>query len=221
MKKQYIYGAGDLAREIYNTILFLNQKKQIPQFDIKGFVVDKEYFNEQNNSLMGIPIISECSFTTKEWRSSEFIIGIGESLVREEIYKKIVSNGSGLMKSVIHPNALIMQSKLTFRGTFIAANTTVSIETKIGDNVIINQNCSIGHDCEIQDNSIICPGVILSGRVKMGKSTFVGSGAVILPKVCVGEYCIIGANLTLNKDVPAYNKILSVTRNINIPVDAI
>lgn len=220
MKQQYIYGAGNLAREIYNTILFINENQQIPKFDIRGFVVDNKFFDKQNNLLMGIPIISECNFTIENWKNSEFIIGIGESLVREKVYKKIVSRGSMLMESVIHPNAIIMQKDITFKGTFIAANTTVSIDTKIGNNVIINQNCSVGHDCKIEDNCVISPGVILSGLVEIGCSSFVGSGAVILPKVCIGDHCVIGANVTLNKDISAFNKVLQVIRNINLPIDS-
>ena len=219
MKQQYIYGAGDLAREIYSTILFLNKSQVVAKFNIEAFVVDQAYFNEQDNLLMGIPVISETVFSNEKWGKCEFVIGIGESLVREKIYKRIVSKGSTLMEAVIHPNALVMQDSSAAKGSYIAANTTISIDAIIGENVIINQNCSIGHDCNIQDNSVISPGVILSGHVSIGHSSFVGSGAVILPKVNIGENCIIGANLTLNKDLPAYNKLLQVTRNITVPIE--
>ncbi|QQP13257.1 acetyltransferase [Lysinibacillus agricola] len=219
MKRQYIYGAGALAREIYSTILCLNKSQAVAKFNIEAFVVDQAYFNEQDNLLMGIPVISETIFSNEEWGNCEFVIGIGESLVREKIYKKIVSKGSTLMETIIHPNALVIQGSSTAIGSYIAPNTTISIDTIIGENVIINQNCSIGHDCNIQDNSVISPGVILSGHVSIGRSSFVGSGAVILPKVNIGEYCIIGANVTLNKDLSANNKLLQVTRNIAVPIE--
>jgi maltose O-acetyltransferase len=40
------------------------------------------------------------------------------------------------------------------------------------------------------------------GKVSIGKKTFVGMGAVILPGVCIGENVIIGAGSVVTKNIP-------------------
>jgi serine acetyltransferase len=39
--------------------------------------------------------------------------------------------------------------------------------------------------------------------VRIGKNCFIGAGAVILPGVTIGENSIVGANSTVNRDIPA------------------
>lgn len=41
------------------------------------------------------------------------------------------------------------------------------------------------------------------GRVKIGNKVFVGADTVILPNVTIGDNCVIGANSTVSKDIPA------------------
>lgn len=57
-----------------------------------------------------------------------------------------------------------------------------------------------------------------SFRVKIGNGVWIGSGAVILPGVTIGDYAVIGAGSIVTKDVPgmviAYGNPCKVVREI-------
>ena len=67
-------------------------------------------------------------------------------------------------------------------------------------------------------SSLKCLGKTRIGLVHIGRNCFIGAGAVILPGVTIGEGSIVGANSTVNRNIPAgevwagvpANRILSV-----------
>lgn len=94
---------------------------------------------------------------------------------------------------------------------------------KIGDNTHIFSNLSSGEPflVEIGNNVTIstdvklithdaCPGALLGrdiasdffGRIIIGDHTFIGTGAIILPGVTIGEKCVIGAGSVVTKSIP-------------------
>jgi acetyltransferase-like isoleucine patch superfamily enzyme len=64
--------------------------------------------------------------------------------------------------------------------------------------------------------------------VKIGRGTWIGTGALILPGVTIGEYCVIGAGAVVTADIPAHTLALGIparpvkelTRTYSIPEDA-
>ena len=74
----------------------------------------------------------------------------------------------------------------------------------IGQGVLINLNVTIGHDSIIHDFVEICPAVNISGNCEIGKSAFIGTGAILLPSIKIGEGAIVAAGSVVIKDVPPY-----------------
>ncbi len=92
----------------------------------------------------------------------------------------------------------------------------------IGDNVFINSGCHFQDQggIYIGDGDLIGHNVVIAtvnhdldpanGRkntylpVKLGNHVWVGSNAVILPGVTVGEWAVIAAGAVVTKDVPPY-----------------
>lgn len=75
---------------------------------------------------------------------------------------------------------------------------------EIGDHVTVTHGVRfITHDGGVwvfrQDN----PDIDVFGRIRVGNNVFIGLNAVILPGVCIGNDCVIGAGAVVTRDVPS------------------
>ena len=119
-----------------------------------------------------------------------FILGIGDNLLREKIYKYILNNGKKVI-SLIDSTSSISRFAVIGDGVFINRNVTINAFAKIGSNVILNTGCIVEHECEIHDNVHIAPGAVLAGNVKVGSGSFIGANAVIKQGVKIGKNVIL------------------------------
>ncbi len=90
----------------------------------------------------------------------------------------------------------------------IAANAFIAMRGKveIGDNTIFGPNVSIhaeNHNFNDLETPIRLQGATRKG-VKIGKDCWIGSKAVILDGVNIGDHVIVAAGAVVNKDVPDY-----------------
>lgn len=70
----------------------------------------------------------------------------------------------------------------------------------IGDNVTMAPRVHIlAHDASTCHHL----GYARIGRVDIGNNVFIGADTVVLPGVTIGDDCVIGANSTVTKDIPA------------------
>ena len=74
--------------------------------------------------------------------------------------------------------------------------------TKIGNHVSVNPGCGIGHDAVIEDYATLYWNVTLSGNVRIQEGCEIGSKAVVIPKMTVGRWSVIGAGAVVVKDIP-------------------
>ena len=79
----------------------------------------------------------------------------------------------------------------------------LTVNIAIGDHVMINLDCTIGHDCVIEDFVTLSPGNHLSGYTIIKRGVYMGTGAVTIEKLEIGQEAIIGAGAVVVKDIPA------------------
>jgi acetyltransferase-like isoleucine patch superfamily enzyme len=82
----------------------------------------------------------------------------------------------------------------------------------IGDNVSITGHCAIvdvTHPYSNVHDPVKIGKRILDedSFVEIGDGCFLGFGAVIMPNVRIGKYCVIGAHSVVTKDVPDYSVV--------------
>lgn len=112
-------------------------------------------------------------------------------------------------------------------GSKVSRYTKIDINTIVGMHTYIGYNCTItktiiGNYCGIGDNVVIGPGEHNMKNISInlyndnmendltkkdcivGNDVWIGTGAVILRGVHVGNGAVIGANSIVTKDIPAY-----------------
>jgi sugar O-acyltransferase (sialic acid O-acetyltransferase NeuD family) len=132
---------------------------------------------------------------------NDFCIGVGNPFIRKGLFD-LFNKWGGIQHSLISPFAHIGHySNFIGQGTCIMTGAILTNSIDIGENCLINLNCTIGHDTKIGSYSELCPGVHVSGNVKIGDFSFIGTGAVILPGIQIGNGAIIGAGSVVSKNV--------------------
>lgn len=179
-----IVGAGGHAKEVYHSILEKGQESLID-----GFYVDPKYLREGISTLYDIPI--KC-IEELDIHKHLIHIAVGETEFRAKAYQSFKSLGFNFV-TVIDPRAIVPKTLGSIgEGSYLAPNSTITTDVKIGKCVIINTGAIISHDCEINDFSTISPGAIICGNVIIGERTFIGAGSVIREKLWICEGVLLG-----------------------------
>jgi acetyltransferase-like isoleucine patch superfamily enzyme len=124
-------------------------------------------------------------------------------LIRQGARLEVIVNRSGLPpKLQIGNNVNIEQN------VHIVCHSKITI----GNDVSITGHCAIvdvTHPYVDVHDPIKIGGRILNedSFVAIGDGSFLGFGAVVLPNVKVGKYCVIGALSVVTKDVPDYSVV--------------
>ena len=136
-------------------------------------------------------------------------VALGNPVLRLRIAEKIRKQGIRLLNA-IHPSAVIIKSAVIGVGNMIGANVVINSNTKIGNNTVINTAAVVEHDCLIEDGASISPCTLLSGRVKVKEGGFICASAVILPRITIGKYAVVGAGAVVLKDVEDNSTVVGI-----------
>jgi acetyltransferase EpsM len=136
-----------------------------------------------------------------------FLIGIGDNKIREEVYDLILDNNREVL-TLISQSANISKTAKIGNGTFINKKVSINAFAKIGNNVILNTACIIEHDCVIGDNAHVAPGAVLAGNVIIGERSFIGANSVIKQGVIIGKDVIVGAGSVVINNIPDSKKVV-------------
>ena len=140
-----------------------------------------------------------------------------------------------LKDTYIHPTAVIYPNVRLGNGVYIGANCIIGAPAEdksnwledsnkgvvIGDNVIINGNCTIdagtccdttiensafimkgvhiGHDAIIRQSATLSPHVLIGGHAIVGANTNMGMGSIVHQRTEVPSGCMIGMGTIVTK----------------------
>lgn len=108
--------------------------------------------------------------------------------VKPKVYLSIGSEGDNTIRNKIYEKlkrAGVKTSPLLL-SSFISKNVI------IGDNVLTGIGSQIHHDCRIGESTVISPGAIVLGGVTIKNNAFIGAGAVIKQDLTIGKGSVIG-----------------------------
>jgi sugar O-acyltransferase (sialic acid O-acetyltransferase NeuD family) len=137
-------------------------------------------------------VIGKLEDAYKYKEAHDFFIAIGNNHVREKVSNELLKQGCKLA-TIIHPKSIIGSEVKIGVGTVVMPGVVINNNCNIGIGCIINTSSSIDHDCIIDDYVHISPGVRCGGSVRVGKSTWLGIGSIVINNVFIINDCIIGA----------------------------
>lgn len=114
---------------------------------------------------------------------------------------KIIRDKGGTFVNIIHPTANIAPTAIMGTGIVVGAFSTVSINTTIKDDVIIQDHCNVGHDGIVGEGTHLYVGVKLCGINRIGERSAIFTGAILYPNIKVGIGCVVGAGSVVNRKV--------------------
>lgn len=198
MKKIAIIGCGGFGREVHMLIEHINEKHNIWNFI--GYFDEGVVKGTLINSYQVIGNIEDLN----NWKEEiSIVIAIGNPIAKAIVYNKIVNNKISY-PNLIHPNVLIgsFGNKIG-KGCVICAGNIITVNSHIGNFVILNLACTVGHDSIIEDFCSFMPAVNISGEVIIREQVYVGTGVKIINKLEIGERTIVGAGAVVYKSLPA------------------
>jgi len=195
MKNLIIIGAGGFGREVYNLAKRCNGYNT--DFVIKGFLDDK------TDALSGfnypVKIISSINGYKPE-KDDVFVCAMGDMQWKMKCSNTILDKG-GEFFNLVHPSTIVMDNVSLGKGLIIMPNVLISNDSTIGNYVTIQAFTAIGHDCKIGDFGQLNSYSFMGGACELEKSVTLNPQSVLLPKIKVGEYAVVGAGSVVIKNV--------------------
>ncbi|WP_433901927.1 acetyltransferase [Sphingobacterium puteale] len=158
--------------------------------------------SEKRENPFSLQYIGNESNEIFDWNlADDYVLGIGDNGIRENISFRIESNGKKII-NVIHPTSAIANFVKLGSGNYVGPRSIINVFAQIGNCCIVNSGAIIEHECQIADYAHLAPGSVLAGQVIIGRKTFVGANAVVKQGVTIGDNVIIGAGSVVLNDVP-------------------
>lgn len=203
-KKIAIIGAGGFGREVKWLIERINieyaKKTGEPAWKIEGFIDDGSVESHMDE----IPVLGNTELL-KQWDEPiSAVCAIGNAETRKRVIEKIKANQNIDFPNLVDPSVIMSGKVVMGEGNIICAGNILTVNIEIGDFVIINLDCTVGHDTQINSYVTIYPSVNISGYVKIGLCTEVGTGSHIIQNKEISMHSIIGAGAVVVKDIPEY-----------------
>lgn len=159
-------------------------------------------------------------------------------LVYKLLYLKNIKGSVFFLGKRSRIDVFCKKSRMTLnKFVFIRKNVTIRLDFDckliIGEKVFMNDNCNIncvnkisigsytkiGHNVCIYDHDHNYKGIgfdrLLTGEVLIGKSVWIGSGAIILRNTKIGDNAVIAAGSVVKGDIPE-NSVFFNKRNNEI-----
>lgn len=190
-----IYGAGGLGKEIYE----LAKRCSLISGRWEKIVFIDDYKEEE--SFFGTDLIR---FETLHENREDFecIVGVGEPIVREILFNKLVKSGLAIA-TIIDPSACCSAKARIGQGTIICEFGSIHADVVIGDNCLIQPYCLIGHDSRIGSHSVLSPHFTPGGGLVLGNRVFAGMNSSIKEYTTVGDDVIIAMGAAVFSDLPS------------------
>lgn len=206
-----IIGGGGFAREA----IWLAREAS-SDFDVIGLLDDSTAL--QGTQLSGVPVLGRID----DWPTMSqacFVVAVGSPRSRRVIVEKMGRSGSPRFATLIHQSVHRSAFVSVGEGSMIAAGCVLTTDIHIGRHVIVNINSTVGHDVVIGDYSTVAPLVAVSGNVRLGVGSEVGTGSCLKQGVDIGVGAMVGMGSVVTKSIPDNQMAMGAPARVVRPLD--
>lgn len=202
--KVVIIGAGTAAINVADILV------QDRNFQLAGFVGTEE----EEKTLAGKKLFEDVAFLggrsilpkLKENDIYGFIVGIGESILREKAFYEAKIAGLAPINAVSR-NAVIQPSAQIGKGVVISAGCVIGHNVSIGDNSYLGSGAILEINTRVGVNCHLFPGCLVSGNCEVGKNVILGVRSSVLPNIKIGK------NQRVDHGVVVMNHLVDLARD--------
>jgi sugar O-acyltransferase (sialic acid O-acetyltransferase NeuD family) len=193
-RRLYIVGAGGYGREIASYLSDFSEDEK--GWDFKGFIDDNV------DALLGIESPNKIIDSINNFRFNKedyVIVAIGNIEIKKYIVLRLINRVT--FYTFVAKNSYIGNNVKLGKGVIICPGVKLPANISIGDFVTINIDSRIGHDSIIDDNCSIMPNVDIGGESVIGKNVFLGTKSTIIPGIKIESDNYIGVAAVILKDI--------------------
>lgn len=206
MKDLIIVGGGGMARKIAAKLKKINKSE--PVWNVLGMLDDDPEAEAKNRT--DLPVIG----TVKDYEPKDtdhFVMGVSDPGLKEKLAGVMKAKGAAF-ETLVDPHADLGDDVTFGEGCIIFTPHVIDSGATFGDFVTV-MGSTISFDAEIGDFSTIT-GFANTTTATLGRRVYVGSHAVILEGLHIGDDAFIGTGSIVLKDVPAGAKVFGVPARV-------
>ena len=210
MKEIVILGAGDFGKEVAWLIEDINRSR--PAYIILGYLDDDK--NKIGQVLNGYECLGPVSYLTdlNKNHNACAVIATQDGSVRKKFVDMFPDFDD--WETLVHPSVNLSDTSTLGKGCIVCANNNISVNTRIGNQCIMNISVTIGHDCEIGDYVSVMSGSVVSGHVVMKDGAYLGSNSTVVPGMRVGSHAKVGAGSVVIRNVKDNTTVMGVPAKV-------
>jgi sugar O-acyltransferase (sialic acid O-acetyltransferase NeuD family) len=180
-----IIGAGGVGREIAATL----RNSAFSAYRIKGFVDDGLAAGTLVHSL---PVVGNLEWLLQQSEPYAVVIAIGNPKIRATILEQL-KDCSFEFPAIIHPNVRIHDTDRVHigPGCYLADGCILTTDITLEAFCFLNTACTLQHDTYVERNSVLMPGVRITGGARIGTGTYIAANCVITTSATVAPHSVI------------------------------
>jgi acetyltransferase-like isoleucine patch superfamily enzyme len=195
VSKLVLFGTGRGADVAYR-FLSKDSDHEICAFTLDGQHIDRATFHDR-------PVVAfdeiERHYPPDDYRMLILLGYQGMNGLRAAKYDQAKAKGYTL-ESYVASGIFRVENIIVGENCFILDNQSISLDVKIGNDVVMWSSNHIGDRTVIQDHAWISSHVTVAADVMVGRRTFLGIGATIANGATVARESFVGADVLVTAD---------------------
>lgn len=195
MKRVLIVGAGGFGREMYHWLL--QHPDHGRSWKVGGYLDD----NAGVLDAFAWPVGVVGAVGVYEPSADDLLVcAIGQPKIKRRVCEALRARGARFL-TVVHPSVVLGGAVELGEGVVLCPGVILTSCIRVGELAMINCHASVGHDAEVGAYASISGHCDITGYCRVGREVFMGSHAVLIPKVSVGDGAVVGAGAVVIRSV--------------------